>query len=131
MPSIASRDKAEVSVLAGSSTKTIKRKQLPVDCNSQPGAPSRATGASSIGAPGSMRPSKASSSEVFRLESTRKAGTDKRPELTRPRPKAWSLARLSAALRKVRLARLLGVMKSVERVEFSRFSSAAQTRSSE
>ena len=90
------------------------------------------TGASSIGAPGSMRPvnSSPAASGVLRLDVVRKAGTESRPEFTSARPKAWSLARLSTALRKVRLTRLLGVMKSVERVEFIRFSSAAKTRSS-
>ncbi|CFW11349.1 Uncharacterised protein [Bordetella pertussis] len=38
-------------------------------------------------------------------------------------------ARLSTALRKVRLTSLLGVMKSVERDEFRMFSSAAYSRS--
>jgi hypothetical protein len=69
-------------------------------------------------------------SGVLRLESVRKAGTERRPELTRARPKAWFFARPSTALRKLRLTLLLGVMKSVERVEFIRFSSAAKARSS-
>ena len=76
-----------------------------------------------------MSPAKASASGVFSADCVRKAGTDRRPELTSRRAKAWSCARSSTALRKVLLTRLLGVMKSVERVEFIRFSSAAKARS--
>jgi hypothetical protein len=67
---------------------------------------------------------------VFSREPVRKLGTDRRPELTSARANGWCSARPSTALRKVLLVRLLGVMKSVERVEFMMFSSAAKPRSS-
>ena len=54
---------------------------------------------------------------------------DRRPELTSLRANGWCLASASTWLRKVLLVRLLGVMKSVERVEFMMFSSAANWRS--
>ena len=82
-----------------------------------------------MGAPGTIWPSKASASGVFNSEVVKNEGTDKRPELTNLRANGWYLASASTALRKVRLVRLLGVMKSVERVEFMMFSSAANWRS--
>ena len=92
--------------------------------------PACRTGASSSGAPGAILPSKASASGVFSAEPVRCAGTDSRPELTSARAKACSRASVSTASRKSRETWLFGVMKSVERVELSRFSSAAATRSS-
>ena len=59
------------------------------------------------------------------------AGTDSRPELTSVRAKACSLRQPQHRVaEQLATTALLGVMKSVERVEFSRFSSAAKTRSS-
>jgi len=55
--------------------------------------------------------------------------TDRRPEFTSARAKGKSRAISSTALRKRRDIAVLGVMKSVERVELRRFSSAAATRS--
>ncbi|MNY73013.1 hypothetical protein D3C86_2116910 [compost metagenome] len=72
-----------------------------------------------------MSPSKASTSGVFSAECTRKAGTDRRPEFTSLRANGCVRASSSAALRNRRLTALLGVMKSVERVELRMFSSAA------
>jgi hypothetical protein len=87
-----------------------------------------------MGAPGIIWPAKASAamsvSGVFRRESASQVGTDRRPELTSARANGWSAASASTASRKVRLAALLGVMKSVERVELRMFSSAAAPRSS-
>ena len=54
-----------------------------------------------------------------------KLGTDKRPELTSLRANGWCRANSSAACLNSKLVGLLGVMKSVERVEFKMFSSAA------
>jgi len=56
-------------------------------------------------------------------------GTDSRPLFTSARAKGWCCAKCKAASRNAMLARLLGVMKSVLRVEFRMFSSAAGTRS--
>ena len=67
--------------------------------------------------PGSMSPSKTSVSGVFRGESRYVLGTDSRPLFTSRRAKPQSLASSSVASRKARLASLLGVMKSVLRVE--------------
>jgi hypothetical protein len=82
-------------------------------------------GASSIGAPGNMSPAKMSTSGVFKGDGVMKLGTDKRPEFTNLRANGWCLANDKAALRNNLLVLLLGVMKSVERVEFKMFSSAA------
>mgnify|MGYP000571580538 CR=1 FL=1 len=57
-------------------------------------------------------------------------GVESRPLLTSGRAKASVFASSSTASRRRRLPLLLGVMKSVERVEFSRLSSAANARSS-
>ena len=76
-----------------------------------------------------MLPVKLSWSTVFKFEVVNQVGTDKRPEFTRARAKGNSLASSNTALRKVLLVVLFGVMKSVERVEFMMFSSAAKQRS--
>ena len=55
---------------------------------------------------------------MFSRDVLKQAGTDRRPELTSARAKAWSLASVRTALRNISEVLLLGVMKSVERVEF-------------
>ena len=69
-------------------------------------------------------------SAVSSGESGWTVGTDRRPLLISTRANGCSCASSSTALRYSRLAGLLGVMKSVARVEFSRLSSAAKVRSS-
>ena len=60
---------------------------------------------------------------------SRMVGVDSRPLLTSRRANAWRCESVSTASRKVRLTVVFGVMKSVARVEFRIFSSAASTRS--
>jgi hypothetical protein len=87
------------------------------------------TGASAAGAPGTIAPAKASVSGVLSGESAKTAGVESRPLFTSRRAKAWRLASVSTASRNARLIALLGVMKSVLRVECRMFSSAAGQRS--
>jgi hypothetical protein len=66
---------------------------------------------------------------VFSGEPRSVVGVDSRPLLTSVRAKGCVLARVSTASRNRRLIALLGVMKSVARVEWRMFSSAAASRS--
>ncbi len=86
-------------------------------------------GASAAGAPGTIVPANSSPSGVLRLESARTFGTESRPLFTSFRANACRRASDSTASRNVREMLLLGVMKSVDRVELRMFSSAAATRS--
>ncbi len=94
-----------------------------------PSVPGRRMGASASTAPGICVPSKVSVSGVLSAEPCSVAGTDSRPLLTMRRANSWSRARSSTASRNRRLISLLGVMKSVARVELRMFSSAAYSRS--
>ena len=72
-----------------------------------------------------MTQANASLSGVLSGEDTRFAGTESRPLFTSVRANACFFASFNTASRNVRLISLLGVMKSVERVELRMFSSAA------
>ena len=114
------------------STNSSNWKRWPVWRSSQLAAPlALCTGASASGAPGACGLLKASAgaSAVFSGESPRCAGTDRRPELTSACANGHCPASDSTALRKSLDTALLGVMKSVLRLLFCRFSSAAATRS--
>ena len=100
-----------------------------INVESEFAALSVAIGASAAGAPGTIGPAKASASGVFSGEPCRVDGTDRRPLFTSARAKAWRLESSSTASRNNRLTSLLGVMKSVARVELRMFSSAAYSRS--
>ncbi len=76
-----------------------------------------------------MAPANGCESGVFNGEPCKVVGVDRRPLLTSVRANGCVLARLNTASRKRRLAALLGVMKSVARVEWRMFSSAAASRS--
>ena len=76
-----------------------------------------------------MPPANASRSGVFSAEPHNVAGTESRPLFTSVRANAWLRESCSTASRKTRLISLFGVMKSVARVEFRMFSSAAYSRS--
>lgn len=115
---------------AGASPNTSAVKSRPSCRNSQALLPSASTtGASVKTAPGTCRQAKASTSLVLSDEVVSVAGTDSRPLLTIRRAKPCCCARPSTAFRNSLLTSLFGVMKSVARVEFRMFSSAANSRS--